>query len=126
MIRLAPRHYLFNVLRSVYIYFHSASDYEHVFGIREPIDGLDNDGNEKPDDRYGWDFVDDDNRGPLRQDLLAKSLRAYAQLGAQRRVQEVIESRFGVTIMEKSRLSRLPRAPQKGGSRARDGVGNPR
>jgi hypothetical protein len=41
MIRLAPRHYLLNVLRATYIFFHSASDYEHVFGIRQPIDGLD-------------------------------------------------------------------------------------
>jgi hypothetical protein len=57
------------------------------------------------------DLVDDDKRGPLRQDLLAKSLWAYAQLGAQRCVQEVIEPRFGVAIVEKSRLSRLPRPP---------------
>lgn len=41
MIRLAPRHYLLNVLRAAYIFFHSASDYEHVAGIRAPVDGLD-------------------------------------------------------------------------------------
>jgi len=41
MIRLAPRHYLLNVLRAVYIFFHSASDYEHVYEIRQPVDGLD-------------------------------------------------------------------------------------
>jgi hypothetical protein len=41
MIRLAPRHYGLNVLRAIYIFFHSASDYEHVFEIRQPIDELD-------------------------------------------------------------------------------------
>ncbi len=41
MIRLVPRHYALNVLRATYIFFHSASDYEHVYWIRQPVDGLD-------------------------------------------------------------------------------------
>jgi len=41
IILLAPRHFALNLLRSTYIFFHAASDYEHVFAIRQPIDGLD-------------------------------------------------------------------------------------
>jgi len=37
----APRYYLDILPYSIYIYLHSASDYEHVFDIRVPIDGWD-------------------------------------------------------------------------------------
>jgi len=41
MILQAPGQYVHALIQSTYIYFHSASDYEHVFDIRQPIDGLD-------------------------------------------------------------------------------------
>lgn len=37
----APRYYLGNLPYSLYIYLHSASDYEHTYNIRTPIDGWD-------------------------------------------------------------------------------------
>ena len=41
MILLAPGQYARTLIRAAYIFFHSASDYEHVAGIRTPIDRLD-------------------------------------------------------------------------------------
>jgi hypothetical protein len=41
MIVHAPGYYLSILPYSAYIYFHSASDYEHTLDIRAPIDGLD-------------------------------------------------------------------------------------
>lgn len=41
MVRLAPSYYLGILPRSAYVYFHSASDYEHTLGIRAPVDGFD-------------------------------------------------------------------------------------
>jgi hypothetical protein len=41
MIAQAPGQYARALIQSAYIYFHSASDYEHVFDIRQPIDALD-------------------------------------------------------------------------------------
>ena len=41
MILLAPRSYLNTIKYSLYIYFHSASDYEPTRGIRVPIDEFD-------------------------------------------------------------------------------------
>lgn len=41
MILLAPGYYLSNLPISVYIYLHSASDYEHTIDIRAPLNGLD-------------------------------------------------------------------------------------
>jgi hypothetical protein len=37
----APRYYLGSLPYSFYVYFHSASDYEHTLDIRTPINGLD-------------------------------------------------------------------------------------
>jgi hypothetical protein len=41
MVAHAPSYYLGILPFSIYIYLHSASDYEHTIGIRAPIDGLD-------------------------------------------------------------------------------------
>jgi len=41
MILQAPGRYVRALIQSTYIYFHSASDYEHVLGVRQPVDGLD-------------------------------------------------------------------------------------
>jgi hypothetical protein len=41
VLRVRPRLYLRAVLQSVYIYFHSASDFELTSEIRRPIQGLD-------------------------------------------------------------------------------------
>ncbi|MCI5059019.1 MAG: S8 family peptidase [Flavobacteriales bacterium] len=40
---------------------HSDLQTTYKANINEPIDGLDNDGNGYVDDRYGWDFYDNDN-----------------------------------------------------------------
>ena len=37
----APRYYLNIIPNSIYIYLHSASDYEPIYSIRAPIDGWD-------------------------------------------------------------------------------------
>ncbi|MFL7871973.1 MAG: ArnT family glycosyltransferase [Anaerolineales bacterium] len=41
MIWRAPGRYARALIQSAYIYFHSANDYEHVLGVRQPVDGLD-------------------------------------------------------------------------------------
>jgi len=41
MIVLAPGDYIISLGRSTYIFFHSASDYKQIAGLRQPVDGLD-------------------------------------------------------------------------------------
>ena len=41
MIQLAPGRFVRTLMSAAYIFFHSASDYEHVAGIRAPIEGID-------------------------------------------------------------------------------------
>ena len=71
-------------------------------------------------------FIDDDEPGLLRQNLFAENPWAHAQLRTQRRVQQVVESRVRIMIVEERRFPGLPCTPQKDGGRPGYGIWHPR